>query len=227
MCRLRVAMAAFLATISVTTTAWAGGGPPPPHAQAITSAGKTLVDGHGMTLYVFDGDSRYRPNCADECAATWKPFHGRTFFPVGEPHLGMYGGYWTMISRSDGLAQWAYGGRPLYHFSGDLNPGDIKGDGAEGGAWHVARMLCLPIDETGQPDETGAIGVVDAALETGTSPLHELRRWCGVGLVELAQRSGIGVDDLVAYEAGRIQLSERETAAVANGLGIPVYLLLE
>ena len=91
----------------------------------------------------------------------------------------------------------------------------------------MARMLCLPIDETGQPDETGAIVVVDAALETGTSPLQELRRWCGVGLVELAQRSGIGVDDLVAYEAGRIQLSERETAAVANGLGIPVYLLLE
>ena len=219
--------AAFIAAISITTLAWAGGGPPPPHGQAITAVGKVLVDGSGMTLYVFDGDGRYRPTCAGNCAATWKPFQGRTFFPVGEPHLGTYGGYWTIIGRSDGLAQWIYGGRPLYHFSGDLNPGDINGEGAERGVWHVARVLCLPTDAQGLPNEADAVAVVDAALETGVSPLQELRRWCGVGLVELAQRSNIEVADLVAYEAGRKQLSVRETAAVANGLGIPVYLLLE
>jgi len=232
MCRLRVlaaAMAASMATIPVTTTAWAGakrepgqenrtGGPAPPHGQAITGAGKILVDGRGMTLYVFDRDGRYRPNCVGECAVTWKPF---------QTYEGWSGGYWIIIGRGDGFDQWAYGGRPLYYYSGDLNPGDINGDGAEGGAWHVARVLCLPADEEGEPDETGAIAVVDAALEAGTSPLQELRRWCGVDLVELAQRSGIEVADLVAYEAGRKGLSEHETASIANALGVPVYLLLE
>jgi predicted lipoprotein with Yx(FWY)xxD motif len=229
MCRLRAlaAMAASMATISVMTAAWAGGGPPPPHGAAITGAGKTLVDGRGMTLYVFDRDGRYRPNCVAECAKTWKPFQGRRFYAIGEIHEGWSGGYWVIIGRGDGVDQWAYGGRPLYYYSGDLNRGDNNGDGAEDGAWHVARVLCLPLDESGEPDETGAITVVDAALEAGTSPLQELRRWCGVDLAELAERSRIEVADLLAYEAGRKQLSERETAAVANALGIPGYLLLE
>jgi predicted lipoprotein with Yx(FWY)xxD motif len=220
---MAAAMAAFIAVISVTTTgSTACDRVPPPHGAAFTGAGKTLVDGGGMTLYVFDRDGRYRPNCVGECAATFKPF------PSQESCKHAWGGgYWITIGRGDRVDQWVYGGRPLYSYTGDVKPGDIKGDRAEGGAWHVARVLCLPLDEKGEPDETGAIAIVDAALDVGTSPLLELRRWCGVDLAELAERSGLGVADLLAFEAGRKELSQRETASIANALGIPIYLLLE
>jgi predicted lipoprotein with Yx(FWY)xxD motif len=40
---------------------------------AETSLGTILVDGEGMTLYVFDSDDPGASTCYDDCAANWPP----------------------------------------------------------------------------------------------------------------------------------------------------------
>jgi predicted lipoprotein with Yx(FWY)xxD motif len=44
----------------------------------------------------------------------------------------------TLVSRTDGLRQWAYDGKPLYTYHEDAMRGDVEGDN-EGGVWHVVR----------------------------------------------------------------------------------------
>jgi len=41
--------------------------------------------------------------------------------------------------RDDGSKQWAYKGRPLYHWVKDAKPGDMTGDGFLNNSWHVAK----------------------------------------------------------------------------------------
>jgi len=43
---------------------------------------------------------------------------------------------WSMVKRKDGAEQWAYDGKPLYFYKGDVKKGDKTGDGL-GGVWHV------------------------------------------------------------------------------------------
>ena len=85
----------------------------------------------------------------------------------------------------------------------------------------------MPVDAEGRLRDEPVIRVVDAAMEAGTVPLRELRRWCGVELSELAERSGTDATVLAAYENRRADMSLPELAAIANALGIPVYLLLD
>jgi predicted lipoprotein with Yx(FWY)xxD motif len=46
-------------------------------------------------------------------------------------------GKFTVITRDDGSAQWAYHGKPLYLWVRDKAPGDTTGDGVRG--WNAAR----------------------------------------------------------------------------------------
>ena len=48
-------------------------------------------------------------------------------------------GDWTVVKRTDGTMQWAYDGKPLYHFIQDKKPGDVTGDGKGDGTWHVVK----------------------------------------------------------------------------------------
>ncbi|MGH8849358.1 MAG: COG4315 family predicted lipoprotein, partial [Casimicrobiaceae bacterium] len=41
-------------------------------------------------------------------------------------------------ARDDGSKQWAYDGKPLYHWSKDKKPGDMTGDGFNG-VWHAVK----------------------------------------------------------------------------------------
>jgi len=203
----------------VTPAAWAGGGGSPPQVQVLDSVyGDILTDAAGMTLYTFDGDGRYRPRCSEECAADWRPF-------AAAEQCGA-SGYWTLVTRADGVTQWTYGGQPLYTYRGDLLPGDINGERHDNGRWRAARVLCLPVDAEGRLHEAQVNRVFDTALEACINPLQEVRRWCEVEIGELAERSGINATVLAAYEDGRGDLAATERASVANALGIPIHLLL-
>ncbi len=100
-----------------------------PATTADTSKGKALVDAKGMTLYVFDRDAAGKSNCNGQCATNWPPLQAAADAkPSGD---------WTAISRDDGSKQWAYKGKPLYHWSKDAKPGDVTGDGVNN-VWHIA-----------------------------------------------------------------------------------------
>lgn len=91
-----------------------------------------LVGEGDMTLYVFDKDApgSGRSACNGPCAENWPPFAASA---DAEPEGGF-----TVITRDDGAAQWAYQGRPLYYWVKDQKPGDMTGDGVKE-VWHVAR----------------------------------------------------------------------------------------
>ena len=100
-----------------------------PATPGDTARGKALVDGKGMTIYVFDRDKSGASNCNGQCAVTWPPL------PAGADAKAF--GQWTVIARGDGGKQWAYKGKPLYTYSKDAKAGDAGGDGVNG-VWHIA-----------------------------------------------------------------------------------------
>ncbi len=100
-----------------------------PAKIADTSKGKALVDGKGMTLYVYDRDGTGQSNCNGRCAELWVPLAA-----AGDAKAS---GPWTVVTRSDGHKQWAYKGKPLYTWTKDKKTGDVTGDGVNN-VWHIA-----------------------------------------------------------------------------------------
>ena len=103
-----------------------------PAKVADTSKGKALVDGKGMTLYVFDKDKDMpgKSACNGPCAENWPVLLASDSDKAS--------GDWSVVTRDDGKKMWAYKGRPLYTWKNDKAPGDVDGDGKLNGAWHIA-----------------------------------------------------------------------------------------
>ncbi len=89
-----------------------------------------LVDAKGMSLYTFTRDSAGKSNCNARCATNWPPLMAAADAKAM--------GDWTIVTRDDGSKMWAYKGMPLYTFARDSKAGDMTGDGAGNGAWHLA-----------------------------------------------------------------------------------------
>ena len=91
-------------------------------ARLVSSAqAVVLTDFEGFTLYAHDGDAASGERaCSDRgCARDW--------VPVPAPALALDVGDFSVVSRVDGSRQWAWRGRPLYRYRGDLLPGDAHG----------------------------------------------------------------------------------------------------
>jgi predicted lipoprotein with Yx(FWY)xxD motif len=109
-----------------------------PAAQAATvmtassDLGTILVDGKGMTLYLFTKDTQGsgKSTCEGECLAAWPPL-------VGEPQAGEGTDQALLgtITRSDGTMQVTYNGWPLYYWAQDKAPGDTTGQGVNKVWW--------------------------------------------------------------------------------------------
>jgi predicted lipoprotein with Yx(FWY)xxD motif len=123
----RYAIAAVL-VMGCFTAATASAQGAPAHAGQ-TAKGAALVDGTGKTLYTYDKDSKGKSACNGKCADNW---------PALAADGAQSNGGWTVIKRDDGKQQWAFKNKPLYTFIKDMKPGDANGDGAGGGAWHIA-----------------------------------------------------------------------------------------
>jgi predicted lipoprotein with Yx(FWY)xxD motif len=83
-----------------------------------------------MSLYTFDNDAGGKSACNGPCAAIWPPLIAASGSSAA--------GDWTIVSRDDGSAQWAYKGHPLYTFTKDGTPGDVNGDGFKN-VWRLAK----------------------------------------------------------------------------------------
>lgn len=94
--------------------------------------GSILVDGEGMTLYLFANDAHNESNCAGVCAINWPPL----IISYGEVRGEGLRAELGLIRRADGTMQVTYGGRPLYRWINDHRPGDTTGHGI-GGNWFV------------------------------------------------------------------------------------------
>lgn len=116
-------------------------------AAQVTGLGTVLVDGQGLTVYMFANDRRGSPSrCYDICAVQWPPLLLRSGVatPVAGP--GVRPRLLGRATRTDGTTQITYNGWPLYLWPPDRSPGQAIGQGLTnaGGRWYV-------LDPAGDP----------------------------------------------------------------------------
>jgi predicted lipoprotein with Yx(FWY)xxD motif len=88
-----------------------------------TSLGTVLVDSHGHTLYLFEGDTSKRLGCNGSCLTSWIPVSGKAS-ATGSTKASALG----TIKRGSS-SQVTYSGHPLYTFVGDTKAGQVTGQG--------------------------------------------------------------------------------------------------
>ncbi|WP_420750911.1 hypothetical protein [Rhodococcus sp. O3] len=103
-------------------------------AVAGSELGDIIVDGSGMTVYVFDQDTPGSGTsaCTGPCLDEWPPVLTDTTTPQVEGVGGEIG----TIPAPDGRQQITVNGWPIYFYVDDTAPGEVDGQG-EGGVWWV------------------------------------------------------------------------------------------
>jgi predicted lipoprotein with Yx(FWY)xxD motif len=110
-----------------TTAAPAAGGTTV--AAADSRLGDILVDGAGRTLYAFTKDQGDQSVCSGQCADNWPALTG-----TATAGTGVQASLLSASMQANGDSQVTYGGKLLYHFAGDAQPGDVNGQGV-GNVW--------------------------------------------------------------------------------------------
>ena len=111
---------------SAPASAPAGGGQADAATLALAMAdnplGEILVDGKGMTLYLFTKDSPNTSACEGQCLVNWPPLLGEPTAGMGvdDSKLGSF-------TRTDGRVQATYNDWPLNYWKNDAAPGDATG----------------------------------------------------------------------------------------------------
>jgi len=149
--RRRLTIAAFVAALACAGAGTAHGAAGAAKSGTVdlraTKLGKVLVDANGMTLYLFEKDRRNKSACAGACAKVWSPL-----LVKGKPTAG--GGVKASLlgtTRRKSGVQVTYNGHPLYHFSGDKKPGDMRGEGSKafGAEWYVLSAKGAKVEKGG------------------------------------------------------------------------------
>jgi predicted lipoprotein with Yx(FWY)xxD motif len=118
----------------------------------VKGLGTVLVDGQGMTLYLFEPDDHSGSStCYSLCASGWPPLAlppGATN-PVAGP--GIVTALLATTTRRDGTKQLTYNGWPLYLWVNDSQPGQATGQGLNnlGGVWWTVTPQGMP--DTARP----------------------------------------------------------------------------
>ena len=142
-------------TAQQPATGSGGGGNGRGLSIASTSLGKVLVDSRGMTLYTLSADGQDKSTCNAQCLQFWPAVS-----PTKAAKLSVTT---SKTSTPDGTAIATVAGHPVYTFSLDQKPGDVKGEGVSefGGTWYA-------ISPTGQP-VTGAQSAPSGGSSSGTT----------------------------------------------------------
>lgn len=133
--------AADTASVADTASAAGGGSSAAGSADGATvlgvadsSLGTIVVDGKGMTVYVFDKDTQNsgKSSCSGQCATAWPAVNTDSTTPTVQGVTGKVG----TITGVDGKTQVTLDGWPLYYYASDSKAGDTTGQGV-GGVWWV------------------------------------------------------------------------------------------
>lgn len=98
--------------------------------------GTIVVDGQGMTVYMFDKDVQGSgaSTCSGQCLVAWPAVVAESATPRVEGVTGEVG----TITRDDGTLQVTLAGWPLYHWQDDAAPGDVTGQAVQDVWWVIA-----------------------------------------------------------------------------------------
>ncbi len=95
--------------------------------------GDILVDGNGMTLYMFTKDEPNKVNCSGGCLESWPPLLAVADYTLGD---GVNADLVGTADLPDGSKIVTYNKMPLYYWVGDSKPGDTNGQGVND-VWYV------------------------------------------------------------------------------------------
>jgi predicted lipoprotein with Yx(FWY)xxD motif len=110
--------------------------------------GTVLVDGEGLTLYMFELDRQSgKPTCYGECENLWPPVLLVDGVKAPLAGSGVKASLLGTTVRTGGLEQVTYNGWPLYLWHGDSQPGEATGQGLNnsGGLWYVLNPDGVPV----------------------------------------------------------------------------------
>ena len=87
-----------------------------------TLVGYVAADKENKTLYAPVDIANPASLCVEQaCSQAWQPLLA--------PWLANDLDRWTVLVRDDGLRQWAFEGKPLFRYAGDIHPGEMSGEG--------------------------------------------------------------------------------------------------
>lgn len=98
-----------------------------------SALGQIVVDGQGMTVYMFDKDTQGTTTsaCTGQCLESWPIVMAGSGSPTADGLTGELG----TIDTPDGGQQLTLNGWPLYYFAGDAAAGDTNGQGVNSVWW--------------------------------------------------------------------------------------------
>lgn len=108
--------------------------------RRVKGLGTVLVNGQGLTLYMFVPDKRSgRSTCYKMCAEAWPPLRLPTGVTKPVAGRGVKASLLGTTHRTDGTLQVTYNRWPLYLWVGDSEPGQATGQALNnlGGLWYV------------------------------------------------------------------------------------------
>ena len=111
-----------------------------------TKFGNVLVDGDGLTLYMFTPDWRNVSLCEGQCRTVWPPVFLRKGEALADVVINkdLRRSQLGYALREDGSRQLTYNGWPLYYWFQDKAPGDVKGQFVQS-VWFVMNGDGQPI----------------------------------------------------------------------------------
>ncbi|MHB1206131.1 MAG: hypothetical protein ACYCZX_11210 [Rhodospirillaceae bacterium] len=123
------------------------------------AAGIALTDESGRTLYTMSATAAKEPKVCvgGPCSKQWIPYEA--------PVVGQPSGDFTLVSRADGIQQWAYKGQPVYRYAGDYDANLANGDGVDA-LWNVAYVVKFFMPAEAMIQKTASQGKV-LATKTG------------------------------------------------------------
>lgn len=128
-------------------------------AVAVSDAGEYgphLVDGAGMSLYLYTEDPAGSSACVDRCVVNWPPLLTDGAPGAGE---GVDADLLGTLERADGGLQVTYAGHPLYRYARDASAGDTRGQGLG-----ERFFLVAPTGEAAREKAVGEEAPVDEEL---------------------------------------------------------------
>jgi len=130
---------------------------------ASSALGQIVVDGKGMSVYLYDKDTQNAgsSSCSGPCAAKWPAVTADSATPTVQGVTGKVG----TIKGVDGKTQVTLNGWPLYHFAGDSKAGDTNGQGV-GKIWWVLGADGSKVG--GAPSDGASSGAPSSAADSSS-----------------------------------------------------------
>jgi predicted lipoprotein with Yx(FWY)xxD motif len=116
----------------------------PEVTTADSSLGEIVVDGQGLTAYMFTKDTQGSATsaCTGECVGLWPAITSTAQTPIVDGVTGEIG----TIPTANGQNQITVNGWPIYTYAGDQAPGDVTGQNVNG-IWFVMSPDGKPIKD--------------------------------------------------------------------------------